>query len=279
MAFISARLGQWQEALNYIQQSVSLNPNEIYTRLQAIHLALAMRDLAAVLEMTDNALQIWPNDTNLIGTKAFVFQARGQLDEAQTVLNRLPSQAREFDTGAVALFYQAWLRHDPSIALKLLDSEASKPGSNDPSFLLYWATLLDMAGRKAEANAAFIRARDRFQTIVNEQPQNASAMGPLVVALAATGQRDDALKMLERFDAACGDDARARGTGEELKARIFARLGDKERSIASLERLLSAPSDPIYGPPVTPVLLRLDPDFVPLHGDPRFEKLCQEKQK
>ena len=99
MAFISARLGQWQEALSYIQQSVSLNPNEIYTRIQAIHTALAMRDFAIALEIVDNALQIWPNDTNLIGTKAFVFQARGQLDEAQTVLNRLPSQAPEFDTG------------------------------------------------------------------------------------------------------------------------------------------------------------------------------------
>jgi hypothetical protein len=29
---------------------------------------------------------------------------------------------------------------------------------------------------------------------------------------------------------------------------------------------------------VTPALLRIDPDWDNLRGDPRFQKLCQEKQ-
>jgi hypothetical protein len=33
----------------------------------------------------------------------------------------------------------------------------------------------------------------------------------------------------------------------------------------------------LFGPPLTPTLLRLDPDWDNLRGDPRFEKLCQEK--
>ena len=31
--------------------------------------------------------------------------------------------------------------------------------------------------------------------------------------------------------------------------------------------------------PITPALLRLDPLWDPLRGDPAFQKLCEEKQR
>ncbi|MEY2559902.1 MAG: hypothetical protein QOG51_317, partial [Verrucomicrobiota bacterium] len=47
-------------------------------------------------------------------------------------------------------------------------------------------------------------------------------------------------------------------------------------AIAAVQHLLTTP----YGPPVlTPALLRIDPDWDNLRGDPRFEKLCQEPGK
>ena len=56
---------------------------------------------------------------------------------------------------------------------------------------------------------------------------------------------------------------------------VEAFVGDKNRAISTLQHLLEIP----YSDCVTPALLRLDPKWDPLRGDPRFQKLCEEKKQ
>jgi hypothetical protein len=61
---------------------------------------------------------------------------------------------------------------------------------------------------------------------------------------------------------------------EETMAPIRPHFGEKGSAIAGVQHLLRIPYG---GIPVTPALLRLDPDWDNLRGDPRFEKLCRDK--
>jgi hypothetical protein len=64
----------------------------------------------------------------------------------------------------------------------------------------------------------------------------------------------------------------------EILARVAAQLGEPDRAIASLEKLLSIPSEGALASrvPLTPALLRFDPMFDPLRNDQRFQQLTVE---
>ena len=164
-------------------------------------------------------------------------------------------------------------------AIRWLHSRLTGSGESDFEKLFDQGSLLfaqqsagDIAGVRATAQE-MLRSLKALSGTDSKSPP---ILDGLSLVHAVLGEKDAAIKDAERAIALLpsSKDAVDGPKFEENLAVVEAMVGDKNRAIQKVQRLLEIP----YSNCITPALLRLDPLWDPLRGDPRFEKLCQEKK-
>ena len=281
---IARRDGHWDESIAYFKQALTVDPRNVELLADAALLYGDLRQFPAALKLYDRALDIVPNDLDWMAAKAFIYQAEGNLQEAAKLLTEADAQSPS-PTMFSAKKTQLRLERNLGEAVRLLQarqtqfhftSEIEKAVEQ-----LYLAGTQRLAGDTASAKATTEQARDTLGQLYKNQPDNRDLAAPLAVAYAWLNQKDSALKEAERaitlFPSA--KDALVGPGLEENLALVEMIVGENSRAISTLTRLLQTPYlSELYGTPVTPSLLRLDPLWDPLRSDPRFQKLCEEKQ-
>jgi serine/threonine-protein kinase len=282
LALIARREGHWDESIAYFEQALVLDPRDVGLLMHAAHTYAGHRQFAAALKLYDRALDIRPNDLEVMAGKATIYQAQGNLQEAANLLTQITAQTPNGDTVLIK-FDQLRLERNYGEAFRLLQARLAQ-GYFDSLFdkahdQVALALTQYLAGDAAGAKVAAEQARDTFGSLFRDQPDNAMIIASLSQAYAAMGQKELALWEAERAIKFRSKDRGAAPGFDENLALVQTIFGENNRAISTLTQLLHTPCRiSLYSiTPVTPALLRLDPFWDPLRSDPAFQKLCQEK--
>jgi tetratricopeptide (TPR) repeat protein len=281
LALISRRQGRWDESLARFHDAIELDPRNLKALMWISDTYVAVRQFPAALKFVDRASDIDPADNALFRRKVAIYQAMGQLEQADAVLAKIridPNDAASLG----ALAGQLFLQHRYAEGIAQLQSFL---GKMSPSQVLDRAQALfalgefqRFAGDAANAKASYSQSRELLEAALRAQPDNAALVSGLAETDAGSGERELAMKEVERSIELlpASRDAFIGPAFEDTRAHVLARFGEKDAAIAALQHLLTTPYIS-NSTPITPALLRLDPSWDNLRDDPRFQKLCEDK--
>ena len=285
LAYLTRRRGQWDQSEAYFNQAEQLDPRNSALLFQHALFYKTRRLFSQALRKLDQILNIMPDDMDTIMEKAVIAQAEGDLPRAAALMASMQPAAD--NTNALETqAYQAILErsHAPITSrLKELLAKSDPPLGSTKGELRFWlGWTQEVVGDHVSAQQSWQQARRELESFITQEPDNYSLLGHLALIEMSLGDKAAALAHSEQAIAAVPieKDALDGPASIEFLARVAAGLGDADRAIAALQKLISTPYAGPLGPsaPLTPALLRLDSMFDPLRNDPRFQKLCEEKQ-
>jgi len=274
-AMTDRRQGRWTEALRNFERAVELDPRNVEYLKTTAEACSTLRRYGEADRIGRRALALSPHDNWLRSFLAS--QPLCERADTRPWRNELDTFVSENPGAAPGMYEDLWFcaifERDAAAAEHALATIPSEGTKGYLGFVLprewyvgYTARIFD---RPETARAAFAAARANLEKQLREEPDNGLTWTFLGQVKAALGEKQEAIEAGQR---ACELWPLSREPGWGLKtlrrlAVIYAWAGEKDLALQQLSLYAGQPSFVNYGE------LKLDPDWDPLRGDPRFEKI------
>jgi tetratricopeptide (TPR) repeat protein len=237
---------------------------------------LQTRRYAEARQLCDRGLALAPKNLALLRYKAMTALGEGDLAAARTALAAAP---KEVDTALVAYMASPTASHDLTWALDdaqqalLLRLRPRAFDGDRAAWAIAFAQTYALRGDLAHARAYADSARVAFEEQLRGTPGEGILHASFGLALAYLGRKAEAVREGERGVAITPltKDAFTAPYLQHQLVRIYLLVGEPEKALDQLEPLLKMPYE------LSPGWLRIDPNFGPLRGNPRFQRLIAQQ--
>jgi TolB-like protein len=265
--------GQWDSALAHLRRAAEVDPRSVNTLSSEAGALMLLRRYPAATVVAQQTLAL--DSTNLESWQrvATAHVAEGDLAAAEATTHAAATRLGSIPVAAYWSTYSlSWLLDPPlQRAISTLRPAAYSDDTTSWGSAL-WSTLLLM-GDTARARIYSDSAKLVQERIVAEDSTNFDQRQHLARMLAVAGLADRARREAGRAltQAEAAGDPSSIAYVHDRVARTLLLLGRKDEA---LDHLTAALAGPFF---VTRAWAKLDPDFRPLRGNPRFERLLSSQ--